>query len=150
VTTTLAGRCHCGNVELTFTTPRRPQDFVVGSCTCSFCRRHGARTSRDPAGRVEIVVHAGEHLIRHRFALGTADFLVCGRCGVYMAAVMTDEGRCWATVNVNTVEDPPPLPPATPMTFDGESVAARIARRKATWTPAVVVIDSGAYMREPP
>jgi hypothetical protein len=150
VTTTLTGRCHCGNVELTFTTPRPAGELVVGSCTCSFCRSHGARTSRDPDGRVEITVHAGECLTRYRFGLGTADFLVCGRCGVYVAAVMVDGGACWATVNVNTLDEPPPLRAAVPMSFEGESAAARIARRKATWTPAVVVIEATASMRETP
>ena len=35
---------------------------------------------------------------------------------------------------------------AVPVSYDGETEAARRARRKANWTPAVVVVeDGGAY-----
>src|SRR2546422_3634073 len=45
--------------------------------TCSFCRKHGARTTSDPSGRVVITVRHPGQLLRYRFGLETADFLVC-------------------------------------------------------------------------
>jgi len=48
-------------------------------------RKHGARTITDPKGCMKITVRAAENLIRYRFGLKTADYLVCGRCGVYVA-----------------------------------------------------------------
>jgi hypothetical protein len=32
---------------------------------------------------------AGSKLLRYRFGLKTADFLVCENCGIYMAAVIS-------------------------------------------------------------
>ena len=108
--------------------------------TCSFCRKHGARTTSDPGGRVVITVHHPEQLLRYRFGLRTADFLVCTRCGIYLAAVMNEGFASFATVNVNTLDAVDRLTqPATPVTYEGESAAERSARRKACWTPAVVV-----------
>ena len=87
-----------------------------------------------------ITVHHPDELLRYRFGLETADFLVCTRCGIYVAAVMTEGARCWATVNVNILDAVDRLTqPATPVTYEGESAPERAARRKARWTPAVIV-----------
>ena len=139
---TVAGRCHCGNVELRFETSAPAETLQVRADTCSFCRRHGARTTSDPGGRVEITVHAADDLIRYRFALKTADFLVCARCGVYVAAVSTEGGSSYATVNINALEDPERFAQAVPVTYDGETEAERRARRAARWTPAVLRVGA--------
>jgi hypothetical protein len=68
--------------------------------------------------------------------LKTADFLICRDCGVYIGALMEDGGKMWFTVNANSFREKPPLDfPVVPHDFDGEDVPARIARRKAKWTP---------------
>ena len=53
----LTGRCHCGNLELSLETSVRPEELSLRADTCSFCRRHGARTTSDPSGHVAITVH---------------------------------------------------------------------------------------------
>jgi hypothetical protein len=133
-----AGRCHCGNLEVTFEPGTSPEDLVVRSCTCSFCRRHGARCVSDPAGAVRILAHDPARLIRYRFGLRTADFLVCGRCGSYLGALMEQGGGAVATLNVNNFDPPHPFArTGVPMRYDGEVEAERRARRAAGWTPVV-------------
>ena len=100
----MKGRCHCGNIELTFESRVQPEKLPVRADACSFCRSHGARTVTDPDGSVSITVHAPEQMSRYRFGLRTADFLVCRQCGVYVAAVLTAEGRAYATININALE----------------------------------------------
>ncbi|TMB10920.1 MAG: aldehyde-activating protein [Deltaproteobacteria bacterium] len=136
----LTGRCHCGNLELALETSLRPEELSLRADTCSFCRKHGARTTSDPSGRVMITVHHPDELLRYLFGLETADFLVCTRCGIYVAAVMEEGSGSYATVNVNTLDAVDRFTrPATPVTYEGESAAERSARRKARWTPAVIV-----------
>ena len=131
-----AGRCHCGNLEVTFEPRSAPEELVVRSCSCSFCRRHGARCVSDPAGSARILVRDPALLIRHRFGLKTADFLVCGRCGTYLGAVMASRGPAVATINVNSFDPPHPFErEGVRMRYDGESEPARRARRAAGWTP---------------
>ena len=131
-----AGRCHCGNLEVVFETGTPARDLVIRSCACSFCRRHGARCVSDPAGAARILVRDPALLIRYRFGLRTAEFLVCGRCGVYVGAVMTEGGAAVATINVNSFDPPHPFERAgVPMRYEGESEAERRARRAAGWTP---------------
>jgi hypothetical protein len=135
----LTGGCHCGNLEVAFETPRSPTELTVRACGCSFCRRHGGRTVSDPAGRVEILVYDPAELSRYRFGLGTAEFLVCRRCGVYVGAVMAETGAAWAIVNVNALATPDVLvETAVPVSYDRESEAERRVRRRARWTPARV------------
>ena len=47
----LTGHCHCGNLELALETSVRPEELSLRADTCSFCRKHGARTTSDPSGR---------------------------------------------------------------------------------------------------
>ena len=139
----IRGRCHCGYIALEFETALPPAGLPLRADQCSFCRRHGARTTSDPNGHVRIGVHAPDRLIRYRFGLKITDFFVCGRCGIYVAAVMTDGDATLATLNVKAFEAPDAFARAAePVTYDGETEAERRARRRAHWTPAVVVLGS--------
>jgi hypothetical protein len=147
----LAGACHCGNLELTFETGRPPGELTVRACGCSFCRRHGVRTVSDPRGRIEFVVYDPSQLSRYRFGLGIAEFLVCRTCGVYVGALMAEAGSAYATANVNTLETPEVFGTvAVPVSYDRESAAGRQARRRARWTPAIVVERADPGRAVPP
>src|ERR1043166_5461140 len=89
---TYPGSCHCGAIQIAYTTDKKPEEMRPGRCSCTFCRRHGARTMGDPAGSVEFRANPGA-LGRYRFGLGITDYLVCSKCGAYVGAVMEDEGR---------------------------------------------------------
>jgi hypothetical protein len=140
---TLSGRCHCGNIEVVFEVSVAPERLPMRTCACSFCSRHGARTVTDRRGRVRLTMHDPAQVIRYRFGLRTADFLVCGRCGIYVAAVMRSAGSAYATVNVNTLEAADRLTqrPLT-VSYDNETEVQRRMRRAAAWTPAVEVVAS--------
>jgi len=92
-----------------------------------FCRAHGASTVSDPNGHLTIRIAEPDSARRYRFGLKTADFLICTRCGVYVAAVLPDPGGAVAIVNANT--------------FEGGS--PRRARRRADWTPVTVISPAG-------
>jgi hypothetical protein len=134
------GQCHCGAVAVRFFTRKAANELPLRACQCSFCRKHGARTTADPAGRAEIAVADPGAVERYRFALGTADYFVCRRCGVYVAAVMTEAGKSYAVLNVNAFADAASFAgQGAPMVYDHEDEAARRARRRKQWTPAVIL-----------
>jgi len=137
------GSCHCGAVRASFRATRPVGEIALRRCDCSFCRRHGARTVADPGGEVVIRAQAGA-LRRYRFGLGITDMLLCGECGVYIAAVMEHDGQTLATLNGNVLEARDTLDPAPPLvSYAGETAEERIARRLARWTPArLEVADS--------
>ncbi len=138
--TRFEGRCHCGALTVAFTTRRALAELPLRECQCSFCRKHGARTTSDPDGWAEIRAGDAKALTRYRFGLGIADYLVCARCGVYVAAVMEEEGRACAIVNVNAFADASGFRhPPTPMVYDHETEDQRRARRRKLWTPAAIV-----------
>lgn len=116
-----------------------PEAMTVRACTCTFCRRHGGRTVTDSAGEVVLRVDDPSLLSRYSFGLKTAEFFVCKECGVYVAMVMTDGERSWATVNLNALNEAKRFgQPAFPVSYDGETAHERISRRKLQWTPARV------------
>jgi hypothetical protein len=130
------GGCHCGNLSYVFEASAPLETLGLRADMCSFCRAHGARNTSDPNGTIALRVRDASLLERYRFALKTADFLICRRCGVYAGALLEHEGESWFTVNVNTFREPPPLDaPIVPRDFDAEDGPMRIARRKQSWTP---------------
>jgi hypothetical protein len=133
------GGCHCGNIEVAFQTAQPADSLQLRECGCAFCRRHGATALTDPAGTLEVRLRDGREVSRYRFALRTADFLVCRTCGVFVAAVCTVDGATYATLNANVLarrEDFTRAP--LPVHYDAESATERLARRRRAWTPATV------------
>lgn len=134
----LAGRCHCGKLEVEFDTEMSVDELPLRADQCSFCRKHRARTTSDPNGRVRISAH-GSKLPRYRFGLKTADFLVCDHCGIYIAAVISTDNSSYATLNVNALDRASEFVRAElPVSYDSENVSERIERRIRNWTPAEI------------
>ena len=133
---TYSGECHCGALAWAYTTSVEPSAWPVRSCQCSFCRRHSARCTSDPAGTLRFSHRKLDHLVRYRFALETTDFLLCRACGVYLGAIIATQRGCFGIVNLNALaEAPPDLPPATPVRYDDEAKSDRVDRRERVWTP---------------
>lgn len=130
-----SGQCHCGKLKASFETRKSPQQLGVRTCQCDFCRRVGAINISDEEG--EVVVDAkADDVVRYRFALRTADFIICRHCGVYIAAVTGEGANIRSTVNVAglrmveflSVEE-------APMQYGAETAETRVSRRAAKWTP---------------
>jgi len=113
-------------------------ELEVRACQCAFCTRQGSMTVSDPGGRARFNIEPGA-LIEYQFASRTGTSLICGRCGIYAGVVLRQEGKAWSILNARglaiaafTGRQP------TPMVYEGETPAARIARRKAKWTPTEI------------
>ena len=133
------GGCHCRNLKVEFETQLSPDALPLRECGCTFCRRHGATAATDPEGRIKVSAIDPTQVSRYQFALRTADFLICQRCGVFVAAVCTIDGATFATLNVNVLDERSRLT-GTPTRTDytSETAEERIARRRRAWTPATV------------
>ena len=131
------GSCHCGAIGWTYRTAVAAAQWQVRSCQCSFCRRHAARCTTDPAGAAEFSILDPNALHRYRFGLRTAEFLTCRRCGVYIGAYAAGPpGDGLATLNLNALKTPVAgIPASTPTCYDSEDREGRIRRREERWTP---------------
>jgi hypothetical protein len=138
----IVGGCHCGNISFVFEASAGLDALGLRACQCSFCRGHGARTTSDPNGAISLRVRDESKLQRYRFGLKTADFLICRDCGVFVAAVMEEDGRRYATVNANAFQPPPRHDLAgSANDFGGEDAGGRTARRTARWTPVMETLS---------
>ena len=109
--------------------------------------RHGAVSASDPAGQFRVDVRDPE-LRRYRFALGITDFLLCGACGVYVAAIMRTGSGLLGVLNLNVLDEREPFArEAEPMRYGAETVADREARRGSAWMP--VEVRTGALGARP-
>jgi hypothetical protein len=134
------GGCHCGNLQVEVFLTRPPAENPLRSCACSFCRSHGTRTVSDPEGGV--VIQAGDWSLveRYRFGSRTADYLLCRRCGGYIAAVCETAAGPRAVLNTLCLNDRDAFSQA-PMRpdYDDETTEVRMSRRAANWMPAVLL-----------
>jgi hypothetical protein len=129
----LTGSCHCGAIRTRFETDK---PLAPRACQCSFCRRHSARSVSDPDGWVTLTLSVEP--VRYRFGAHTADFLICPRCGIYVGAATEIDGAPFVVLNLNTFDDPRLDLEGQPFDYEGESVEARAARRRARWTPLAI------------
>ena len=133
------GGCHCGNIHVLLRLSKLPQDNPLRTCTCSFCRSHQPRMISDPAGLLDISADDWSRVELYRFGTRTADFLICRRCGVFVAAISDLETAPCAVVNVNCLDDRDRFTaPSTMHEFQGETLDTSTSRRAANWMPAVV------------
>ena len=133
------GGCHCGNITAKLRLTKGRHEIALRSCACAFCRMHATRTVADPDGLFEMWADDWSLVEPYRFGTRTADYLVCRRCGVYVAAVCESPSGPRAVVNVNCLEDRAEFlqAPSTP-NYDGENADARRSRRNANWMPAIL------------
>jgi hypothetical protein len=75
----------------------------------------------------------------YRFGSGTAEFLICRRCSVYIGAVCATAAGTRAVININSLDDRISFTrKAAPVDHDGETTETRLARRATNWTPATI------------
>ena len=130
------GACHCGAVGARFETAIPAAQLDVRADQCGFCRRHGAKTVSDPAGKLALRFREAA-VERYRFGTRLSDFIVCRSCGAYVAAIIEGYG----VLNV-VGADVPGLAdrPARPVSYEDESDDVRLARRRQRWTPLTLEI----------
>lgn len=128
------GKCHCGNIAFELDWTPEPSSIPARACTCTFCRKHGGVWTACPTGSLTVAVDDASLVSRYAFETKTAEFHVCARCGVVPLVTSEIDGRCYAVVNVNAFEgvDASLLAPS-PVRFDSEAVADRMARRRRNW-----------------
>jgi hypothetical protein len=137
------GGCHCGNIHVRLRLTSRPEDNPIRGCTCSFCRSHNPRMVSDPDGLFEFQAEDWSLVERYRFGTRTCDFLICRRCGVFIAAVAEMTAGIRAVVNVNCLNDRARFTSAPTMhEFQGETIENRLSRRTANWMPAILSAPS--------
>lgn len=134
----IRGRCHCGNISFRLDWEPDPVEIPARSCDCTFCMKHGGTWTSYPAGKLEVAIEDPALVSRYEFGTKTATFHVCARCGIVPVVTSDLDGRTYAVVSVKAFEnvDPAMLKPG-PVSFDGEGVESRLARRKRNWIAEV-------------
>ena len=134
----MRGSCHCGNVSFDLAWPGYAATIPARRCGCTFCQKHGGVWTSNPAGTLTVRITEPAQVSRYEFGTGTAEFVVCARCGAVPLVTSRIDGSLYAVVNVNTFDgvDPSRIQIA-PASFEGEEVDDRLARRKRNWIPDV-------------
>lgn len=134
--TTYSGSCHCGSIGFEYSTGLAPPEWSIRACQCVFCRAHDALSTSDPAGSMSFTASNADMLQRYRFAMMTADFLLCRNCGVYIGAVIQTDSGDYGILNTHAlVNAPDDIAAVEPISYDSEDKSGRVGRRETRWTP---------------
>jgi len=139
------GGCHCGAIGFQYATAIRPDSWPMRACQCRFCRMHDALSTSDPRGTLVFSASNPDALQRYRFALKTADFLVCRRCGIYVGAVIDSASGRFGIINTRALDTMPAnIAHVGAVSYDNEDAKGRIKRREERWTPVTGVPWQGS------
>lgn len=139
----ITGSCHCNNITYVLDWEPVPDEIPARVCGCSFCRKHGGVWTSSPAGSLKVSERDPALINKYSFGTGTARFHICKRCGIVPLVTSDIDSHLYAVVNVNTFNNvESSLIRILPASFDGESVAERLARRQRNWIPRVEIIQS--------
>jgi hypothetical protein len=140
----IQGRCHCGNISFVLDWKPASSEIPARACDCTFCGKHGGVWTSCPAGSLEVTVGDPSRVSRYSFGTKTAEFHVCGACGVVPVVTSRIDGRLYAVVSVNAFENvAPSLLRRMTATFDGENEKDRLARRRRNWIADVKFTAGG-------
>jgi len=137
----MKGGCHCGNLRVTATLTGSPAGYRPRACDCDFCRKHAAAYVSDPQGSLH--VHVGElpTLTRYRQGNGLAEMLLCGNCGVLVAAVYRDERALYGVVNAKILERWQDFGEAQVVTPRMLSAEQKVSRWQGIWFSNVTIAN---------
>lgn len=134
--TSYEGSCYCGAIGFRYNTAMPPGNWSIRACQCRFCRAHDALSASDPEGTLEFFCNNSDHLQRFRFALKTADFLLCRECGVYIGAVINTPSGSYGIINTHALnETPDDIAEVGAINYESEDTSGRVSRREERWTP---------------
>ncbi|MGI9262821.1 MAG: hypothetical protein ACR2QR_12330 [Woeseiaceae bacterium] len=93
-------------------------------------------STSDPEGELIFTAADPDMLQKYRFGLGTADFLLCRNCGIYVGAAIESGNGCFGIINTHALEDDlPDVANPLPINYDSENTEGRVSRRGERWTP---------------
>lgn len=128
------GSCHCGNISFDLAWEPDPREIPVRACGCSFCVKHGGVWTSHPGARLDVRVARPSDVSDYAFGTRTATFRICATCGAVPLVTSEIDGRLYAVVSANAFDNvDPAMLRRSPASFDGETVDARLERRRRNW-----------------
>lgn len=139
------GSCHCGNISFELTWEPDPEEIPARACGCSFCLKHGGIWTSNPKGALHVDVKQPALVSKYSFGTRTAQFHICSRCGIVPVVTSKIDGHLYAVVSVNAFNDvEASLLRRAPVSFEDETEASRLARRKRNWIGNVRYVERGS------
>jgi len=116
-TRTYHGQCHCGAVQYEAATDLSG----LADCNCSRCQRLGWIMQSVPAADFKLI-SGQDKLTSYHFNTNHIDHVFCSVCGIEPFARGSDgQGNELVMINVNCLEDAPPVDRNTIKHWDGRN-----------------------------
>jgi len=120
-----------------FSTQRSESELGPRTCSCSFCSTQAAVYIADAKGSCSIKIIDPEAATYYRFGERTTDYLICERCGIFIATLVRKGPKTWSALNLNTTEHAA-LPAGEDTAWQDQTAAQRVIFRQTRWTPTSI------------
>ncbi len=133
----ISGRCKCGNIELRGSIRDDSLEITPRVCGCNFCRQNKAVYLSDTQGSVEFRFKDKEKVKIHKQGSGLANFIICKSCGSFIGVTYDSGDEIFATLNLNLLNDLPPLQAPEASIPGNEAVDDKVKRWQHMWFKSV-------------
>jgi hypothetical protein len=123
---------------------RSPESYHPRACDCDFCSKHAAAWISDPAGRLKITIGHESQAVTYRQGTRQAELLLCGNCGVVVAALCRSEGRLFAAVNARVLDGAGGFGREQSVSPQALSAGEKLTRWQNIWFADVSIVAGGA------
>ena len=139
-----SGGCHCGNLLVDLELSRAPDTYNPRACDCDFCRKHCASYLSDPQGSMGIRIKDERHWGRYQQGSGTAEFMVCTRCGVLIGVLYRGDGRVHGAVNTKAIDGATSFGTEQPVSPKTLPSSEKVKRWQSVWFSDVRIVTGEA------
>jgi hypothetical protein len=133
------GACHCGNIRVEAKLTRAPSAYTPRSCDCDYCRKHGAAWLSDAQGSLIVHIKKESEARHYRQGSGTADLLLCGKCGNLVGVFYQGDARLFGAINARIIDGGVHFAPEQSVSPKRLSPDAKAARWQEIWFSQVRV-----------
>jgi hypothetical protein len=134
-----SGSCHCQNIRFEFHSDIEFSKFSPRACDCDFCLKHSASFVSDPDGMLRIRIADKNEVNQYQHGSKTAAFLVCRKCGVFVAVTYTEDKTVYAGINSNTIMENNQFGKKELVSPKKLSAGDKVDRWKKIWFPNVSI-----------
>ena len=138
------GGCYCGNVSVEVVLSVPLPRFTPRACDCDFCVKHGAAYISDPEGRLILRLRNPDQVNAFTQGSGTAQFVICGVCGVLVGATCASGSNVLGTLNTRALANRRDLGAPQPASPRLLSKSEKLSRWEQIWFRDVVIENSDA------
>jgi hypothetical protein len=133
-----SGKCRCGSVLITFSSPQQINSYTSRKCDCDYCMQRDIEYLSAPQGQISFI---SKTPLRHeKQGSGQATFLLCSNCQTVVGVCSMNKNMCVGSLNIKLFEEFVCLQASVNVSPKRLSKTEKLTRWNAMWSSVQIII----------